>query len=188
MKKLAPYLFIALSLCLLSSKGLADTNSCPMSSYLGGGLGHSGSYPNLVWANFTVSFPNGVGSMTSSAQWELDADANFPTCNPNTWSTWSASPMYGNVTYNDGTVAYTGKVRIWLHVQPAPTPYCVYNGKTYDLMVSRLKIQSCTNSGNLTNRFFAVSCDGYYCAQQTGGPCDTNYLTENWLNLTVSGF
>lgn len=180
------YLLIALALALLSTNALAQT-TCPGSSYLGWGQGF-GAYPSPAHTDLSVTFPDGAGIALCSGPFEIDADANAPTCNPTSWN-GRVSERYGTVTYNDGEVSYSGAAKFSFDMRPAATPYCVENGVPHFWMVARLKIQSCTTTSHtLTNRFIAVSCDGSYCAPVTNVPCDSNYAQENWLNLTVSGF
>lgn len=177
-------LLILLCLCLPTA-ALAQ-GSCPGTCYLGGGVGQAGLYPNPPNpTTFSVTFPNGAGSATCTNGFNLDSDHMFQTCSPDTWN---GSYAFGTVTYNDGTLAYTGAAKFWFDLAPADTPYCVYNGITRVYMVRRLKVQSCTAGHTLTNRFIAVSCDGSYCVQWIGPGCDAGYFSENWINLNVSGF
>lgn len=170
--------FLMFVLMLSAVEAGAQTN-CPGSTYLGIGQGSN--------TNFSASFPSGAGIAVCNGPLNYDQDAIWPTCTPSSWN--SITPQYGTVTYNDGAgLAYTGAARFWFHLVPASTPYCVENGKTYNLMVARLKIQSCTSGHTLTNRFLAVSCDGSYCEETQGDPCDVNYVYLNWINLSISGF
>lgn len=192
LRRLLPYLLILLALASLKTNALAQS-SCPGDTYLGWGVG---LYPSPT-TQLNVTFANSAGWAIFPNGFTIDADANFPTCSPNTWNGYDGATgmsCFGTMSYNDGTINYSGHCRIWVHLVPAVnTPVCVDNGKTYNYMVARIKIQSCNVSHTtLSNKYIAVSCDGSYCEQITGAPCDSSnpydYISGNYVTMQVSGF
>lgn len=181
-------LLILAGLAFISNSAFAQTN-CPGSTYLGWGQGAIYG----AWTNFSASFPNSSGYATCSGPLNPDADGlagYLQTCTPTTWD--CQGPYYGNVSYNDGTISYSGPARFWFDLANASTPTCTpdkdYVPRVW--MVRRLKIQSCTTTHTLTNRFLAVSCDGSYCESLMGLSCTNagGYYHENWIDLQISGF
>lgn len=169
-------------------------NSCPGTTYLGAGQGMHITEPNHVpvaWTNLNVTFPSGHGSAYLGgvdALWNVDDDLlYFVTSNPSTWQ-GNDYARYGTVSYNDGTVSYSGPARFWWVLVHATTPICTEDQIPHYGMISRLKIQSCTSTTHvLTDRFLAIDADGTYCESTTNNPCDSNYFAFNYLDLVVTG-
>lgn len=177
--------YLLLALLLLPLHTSPTLAACEGQSYCSWGLPQS-SPPSYAIQPVSVTFPNGAGIMWVTFN-EYDVDNLWHnTCNPSEWPLHG----YGTITYNDGTVNYSGTVKVDASAGEAPTPVCVNNGKTYWVHFWSMKIQSCSSSSHvLSNRLIAVSNCNSPCFDGPNSGCDTaGYWYANWLNFTVSGF
>jgi hypothetical protein len=162
--------------------------------------------PDITSPQINVSIPYGDGNFgyaTLPAGWleagSGDADGWNAACNQsNNWN----GIYYGTVSYNDGTVNYSGAAKFW--VQFADTSQvalpsgdiCCWtkHNPTYNFyqpnmyFIRKIKIQSCTTYSHvLTNRFIAIGCDGWTESTFINDP-NCPFMNTNWIHTTVSGF
>jgi len=219
MKKLLPYLLILAALFTLRTDALADPgdrthmgigfyfgSACPTGTCA---QPNGAPFPAVQSPPLYVSIPydNGSGNFgyaTLPAGWAEQA-------NPDAYGASCSSPQnwmyqgYGTVTYNDGTISYTGAAKFSIEYADTAQvalpsgdiccwqcntacssfPPLMYQPKKF--FVRKIKIQSCLANHTLTDRFIGYGCNAWTESQTNGEPY-CYFWNATYVNLAVSGF